>query len=394
MYFLTTLTPTYIIEVERIVIYMNENIQLLIDGKNAFPEIISCIKNAKQSVVINMFIWRDDNIGNQMAEAVLYAANNGVKVIISKDRYGVVLEKSEECKRSFFHKTQTLKEKLSIYTLEMTYPKNGKPEQVKDEYTPLYKKIINHPNIELQADKFKADHSKWYVIDDEILFVGGINIEDKENGCDINGNVYGDYMVKLEGKKYVEMFYHKLKTGLNKSEALFFGINQKEPKKHFEMEQLYLDLINNAKSHLHITMAYFSPLNNFTQAIISAHQRGVKVTIVIPEHANFQDASNRRNVSYLLKATNGEIEIYFSPKMLHTKLVMNEQYISLGSTNITKKAFNQLDELNLFIKNDDSTISQELKASIQKDIQSSKRITNYKEIKYNFLLAFAEGFIV
>ena len=40
---------------------------LLVDGKNAFPEILSCIESAQKSLVINMFIWRDDAIGNRLA---------------------------------------------------------------------------------------------------------------------------------------------------------------------------------------------------------------------------------------------------------------------------------------------------------------------------------------
>ena len=47
-----------------------------------------------------MFIWRDDNIGNKIAKAIIDAANRGVKVNISVDRYGVVLEKSEENKET------------------------------------------------------------------------------------------------------------------------------------------------------------------------------------------------------------------------------------------------------------------------------------------------------
>ena len=80
-----------------------ETMTLLVNGKNAFPEIIRCIENAQISIEINMFIWRDDEIGNRMANAVLSAADRGVKVCISVDRYGVVLEKSEESKKSFFH---------------------------------------------------------------------------------------------------------------------------------------------------------------------------------------------------------------------------------------------------------------------------------------------------
>ena len=373
---------------------MIENMTLLINGENAFPEIISCIESAKSSVAINMFIWRDDEIGNRMAESVLNAADRGVKVDISVDRYGVVLEKCEECKRSFFHKGQSLSEKAKIAVLEMCYPKNGRPGKVEDVYTPLYNRIIGHPNIAVSADVFKADHSKWYIIDDEILFVGGINIEDKENSCDINGNVYGDYMVKLCGKDFVEMFKHKLQSGCNTSDELFFGINRKTPDRLFEMEQLYLQLIQNASTRLHITMAYFSPLKNFLDEIIAAHKRGVRVSVVIPENANFQNASNRRTVKKLLEASDGQIEVYLSPKMLHTKLVMNESCISLGSTNITKKAFNQLDELNLFAKNDDSSFARALNSSVADDINAAKRIRRHEDVSYNSLLAFGESFMV
>ena len=371
-----------------------ESITLLVNGDHAFPEIIRCIEQAKVSVEINMFIWRDDRIGNRMAQAVLAAAGNGAKVFISVGRYGVVLEKSEECKRSFFHKEMTLSEKVTARALELFYPENSRPGQVKDAYTEIYRRVMAHPNIHVSADVFKADHSKYYIIDDEILFLGGINIEDKENGCDLSGRVYGDYMAKLCGKTYVEAFRTKLKTGQNTLSDVLFGVNLKQPVKRFEMEQLYLDLIHGARTQLHITMAYFSPLPAFMDAIIAAHRRGVRVTIVIPEKANFQNDSNRRAMRKLLKATGGGIEVCLSPRMLHTKLVMNEQTISFGSTNITKKAFAQLDELNLFVRRTDSAFTQALLNSVTADIATARRICSYRDISYRRLFAFLEGFMV
>ena len=62
--------------------------------------------------------------------------------------------------------------------------KNSLKYQI-DEISPLYTEIINHKNITVNCNEFKADHSKWYVIDDNTLFLGGVNIEDKENGADI-----------------------------------------------------------------------------------------------------------------------------------------------------------------------------------------------------------------
>ena len=142
---------------------------LLVDGKNAFPEIIKCIENAKASVYINMFIWRDDEIGNRVARAVLTAAERGAEVYISVDRYGVVLEKAEESKKSFFHKRQTLVEKLKTRSLELAYPMENAPKKANDTESELYLAIMSHPNIKVSRDEFKADHSKYYIIDDEIL---------------------------------------------------------------------------------------------------------------------------------------------------------------------------------------------------------------------------------
>ena len=158
---------------------MENAITLLVDGRQAFPEILRCIEHAKHSVEINMFIWRDDRIGNRVAQAVLTAANNGAKVHISVDRYGVVLEKCEEARRSFFHKKQTPAELAKVRLLELLYPETCGTGMDDDECSALYQRLISHPNIRISADVFKADHSKFYIIDDEILFVGGINIEDK-----------------------------------------------------------------------------------------------------------------------------------------------------------------------------------------------------------------------
>ena len=80
--------------------------------------------------------------------------------------------------------------------------------------------------------------------------------------------------------------------------------------------------------------------------------------------------------------------------MLHTKLVMNEQTISFGSTNITKKAFAQLNELNLFVKNIGSPFKRALDESISDDLRSARRVHTHREIHYHALMAFLESFLV
>ena len=370
-----------------------QQFSLLIDGKEAFPEILRCIDAAKKSIFVNMFIWRDDEIGNRVAAAVLAAAERGVQVVLSVDRYGVVLEKAEECKKSFFHKRQNLSERVKTAALEILYPIPGAPKRARDEETELYRAVMSHPNIRVERDKFKADHSKFYIFDDETLILGGVNIEDKENGADLQGRVYQDYMVKMEGQEYVAAFLAKRERGQDTGDGYFFGVNVKEPQRRFEMEGRYLELIAEAKEELVITMAYFSPLPQFVQAVAAAHRRGVRVTLLVPERANFQNDSNRRTVRKLLKMTDNGVTVYFSPKMVHTKLVASERWVSFGSCNITKKAFRQLDELNLFLPRESETAAQ-LMESVRENHGLSRAVADWRDVKYNRLLAWLEGFLV
>ena len=366
------------------------SITLLVDGREAFPEILRCIRRAERSIRINMFIWRDDEIGNRIAAAVLAAAERGVQVDISVDRYGVVLEKAEECKRSFFHKQQTLAEKVKTAALELLYPMPGAPKRARDVESTLYRAIMAHPNIRVERDTFKADHSKFYIFDGETVIMGGINIEDKENGQDMQGRVYQDYMVKLEGRQYVEGLLAALEGKVGDG---CFGANVKEPVRRFDMERLYLDMMDEAQEELVITMAYFSPLPRFMEAIAAAHRRGVRVTLLVPERANFQNDTNRKTVKKLLEMTENGITVYFSPKMVHTKLVANENWVSFGSTNITKKAFRQLNELNFFLRRG-SDAAEALMASVRENHALSRQVRCGRQVRYNALLAWLEGFLV
>ncbi|MBE6595122.1 MAG: phosphatidylserine/phosphatidylglycerophosphate/cardiolipin synthase family protein [Ruminococcaceae bacterium] len=367
---------------------------LLVDGKRAFPEIIRCIEAAKRSVEINMFIWREDAIGCRMAEAVLTAADNGARVYISVDRYGLVLEKAEEAKKSFFHEHPTVTERIKIKYLELCYP-NGGSKDKKEARGPLFQRVMTHPNITVSRDVFKADHSKFYIIDDEILFLGGINIEDKENGQDCKGRVYGDHMAKLCGVTHVTNFREKLANGADLSPEYRFGANVKdEGVRRFEMEERYLDMIRAAKERLHITMAYFSPLPQFLTAICDAAARGVEVSVLLPGSANFQHDTNMKTAKRLLQQSAGRVRVYLSPRMLHTKLLMTEETVSFGSTNITKKAFGQLSELNLFVPNGDFAFAEALRQSVAHDLAEATEVTDAKSLRYRRVIAALEGLLV
>ncbi len=370
---------------------MTEGLTLLRGGSEAFPAILSAIEEAKESILVHMFIWREDGIGRKMAEALLAAAERGVRVTVEKDRYGAVLEAAEESRLSFLHRRLTLTERIKASALAHLYAPYAGGWKKEAEST-LYNRLTGHENVTV-ADSFRADHSKFYIMDGRVLFLGGINIEDKECGADLCGRVYGDYMVRAEGRDTVASFLRAWQGGDILYGDLSFPHNRKETGRQL-MEEHYLSLINAAERELLVVMAYLSPLPRFLGAILDAAARGVRVRIMIPSSANFQNDTNRKAVCRLLKESGGLVEVYLSRKMLHTKLVLSEKEISLGSTNITKKAFCQLDELNLCIKNGESPLALALKEDLAFELAAAVRAHTPADVPYSRILSFFEGFLV
>ena len=120
-----------------------QNSTLLVDGAAAFDEILRCIDAAHSSILINMFIWRDDAIGNRLAHAVLRAADRGVHVAISADRVGMILERCEESERSFFHTNPSAFERFKIWGLRLGYPKNRSGVKAEHTGSELLEKLLS-----------------------------------------------------------------------------------------------------------------------------------------------------------------------------------------------------------------------------------------------------------
>ncbi len=371
----------------------SDTLRLYDSGREAFPALLSAIEKAKETIEIHMFIWREDRIGREMAEALLRAAERGVRVRIVKDRYGVVLERAEECRLSFLHPRVGLAERIKSSFLARFYAREAGRGRRQEE-SALYRRFISHRNITVEADRCLADHSKYYIFDGSLLFLGSMNIEDKEREHDLLGRTYGGYMVAFSGKAYVDaLLAARLGMPQDGAPGCRFLVNCKESGL-FQMEEHYLSLIASAKKELLIVMPYLSPLPRFLAAITDAARRGVRVRILIPRRSNFQNNSNLLAVKRLLAGGQERIAVYLSEKMMHTKLILTEARVSLGSCNITKKAFRQLDEANVELPITDSRFCRTLLASLERELASSLCLYDAKEIQYRPLVARLEGLLV
>ena len=375
----------------------NNEITLYNGGKEAFPRIIERIEKAEKSIVIAMFVWREDKIGNQIAEKLLEASNRGVTIHIIKDKLGMVFELAEEKKKSLFHNEFDLKLMIKARFMDLFYPMEGKSKYHKQTKGSIYQQIINNQNIKADKDNIRNDHSKYYIFDDSTLIMGGMNIEDKSIYTDVEGKEYIDFMIELNGEKYVEKLYDKINyiNQQNQDENIKYIINiENNSIRNFEIKHEMLDLLSSAKESVTIIMAYIGD-KDITGKIIEIANKGINVTILLPEKANLQNDLNMKTLKSIMSGTNNKINAYLSKKMVHAKMIIiDDRIVTFGSCNINKNSMTKLSELNILINiSSCKEFDEKLKLSLEENFKNTIKITDANMINYNPIKAMIENMI-
>lgn len=374
---------------------MEKSINLLVDGKESFEVILRNIKKSSSTILINMFIWRDDYIGNLIADELINAANRGVKIVISKDKLGAIFEYAEETRQSFFHKKIDILLSLQAYFINIFYPMKGKNKSQKQIINKKVDELINHKNITVAYNIKKEDHSKYYIFDDKILIMGGINIEDKELLTDVENKKYHDYMIEFIGVSYVKKFKNQYNKEIdhNKNDDVNFVFNVKNKKKNqFEVKRHILELLDLATISVDIVMAYLGD-KDIENKIIELVNNKIKVVIITSNKSNLQHDLNISVINRMMKKTNDLINIYLSENMIHSKLIrIDNKYVTVGSTNLNK-SINKLQELNTTIRLNNNNFSKNLEKSINDEIEVSKKVLKSSDLEYNKIKGIFESII-
>ena len=327
----------------------DDRITLLSGGGAAFEELLRLCGGARRSIDLNMFIWRDDEIGDRLGRALLQAADRGVRVTVSKDRYGGVYERAEETGQSFWHKGPDPLCGAAGLALRCIVPADRRAPAVRQRPSPLAESLRRHPNVTVDAGRFKLDHSKYYVFDEETLVLGGVNVEDKEITADITGAVYHDYMAEVRSAAEVRYFRDRLagRAAYDPRRAVDYFFNGlSEGRRRFGILPGFLSVIAGARRSLRIMMPYIGE-RRLNAALLQAAERGVEVLLVLPKKANLQHDYNMRAAERLYRDSGGLISVWLTPLMCHAKLMIaDEDVVTLGSANMNRDATSRGLELN------------------------------------------------
>jgi cardiolipin synthase len=314
-----------------------DELELLVDGEEAFTKIMAAIDSATDSIYIQTYIWKDDLTGKQVVTGLKSAIRKGVKVTVRKDILGTVFELGDILK--------------------------GKP-------SPVFTKegLKEHENINVQLEVFAdTDHSKYFIVDERLVIVGGMNIADEYH------TQWHDYMVLIRSSRWAKAFKNKVLDSIPWPAPAPFVITVND-RKATEIRTAFIEMIDNADENIIIEHAYFSD-DKVIAAVKRAAAKGVVVEIILPAKPDTHGYANMVTVNKLLSpGTKKNVRIYFFPKMSHAKVALADGKIAvIGSANLTPRSMLTSREVALFVHGTpDDPFIKKLRDQLAADIAESK----------------------
>jgi cardiolipin synthase len=316
----------------RPIVFAGNRVQLLVNGEAYFPQLFAAIEAARRSILIETYIFADDNIGTRVGAALVAAAGRGVVVRMLIDGYG-----------GGDHARRLVKELVVQGVDARIY----RPER----WWRLERKLL------------RRLHRKMAVFDDALAFVGGINIIDDHNLPESEKGRLGprfDFAVRCEGPivsaialAMKRLWWTVLFVDPRKTSGRLPMMSMQPPLGAFPdgvaaslllrdnlrhrrvIERAYLTALERARDDVLIANAYFLPGRRFRAALREATARGVRVRLLLQGRVEYaiQHFGQRALYGQLLAAG---IEIYeYVPSYLHAKVaVIDDRWATVGSSNI------------------------------------------------------------
>lgn len=318
---------------------------LLVDGAEAFNDTLAAIDAATSAIHIQTFIWKDDHIGRQVVAHLKAAADRGVKITVRKDMVGTVFELGDIL--------------------------DGKPSPVFTEAG-----LKEYANIDVQLEPFSdTDHSKYFIIDQQRVILGGMNIADEYH------RQWHDYMAAIHSREWTRAFMARVLDGRPwPGQAPFFiAVNDRIAT---EIRTALIEMIDRAATSIIVEHAYFSD-DLIIAALLRAGRRGVAVTLILPEIPDTHGPANKVTINRLLGQEAGQaIRVYLYPRMSHAKVALADGTMAaVGSANLTPRSMLTSREIVLFVhgRKEDGFIRR-LDEQLATDMAAGTRVTKPFEL--------------
>ncbi len=342
--------------------YDGNEVRLIMSGREKFELMFEDIRNAKSSVHLEYFNFRNDSIASLLFDILREKRKQGVEVRALFDGFGND-SNNRPLKK---HHIQSLRDdSIDIH-----------------EFDPVRFPWVNHI--------WPRDHRKIVVIDGHIAYTGGMNVADyyivgteqvgewRDMHCRIEGPVVNelqDIFARIWQKVTKEQLSNpKYYRGKDKGDMTVGIVNREPNKTNKIMRQLYINALDDAQDSIQIINPYFTLTPSVKKAIHRAIDRGVKVDILVSAKSDIPLTPDAvyYNVHKLMKR-GANIWLY-QPGFHHSKIMMVDgKFCTVGSTNLDARSLRFDYEVNALIVN--TKITQELQDMFIRDTKKSVKLT-------------------
>lgn len=320
----------------------NNSVTLLMSGQEKFDDMFCAIRQARSSVHLEYFNFRNDSIASLLFDLLAEKAKEGVEVRALFDGFGNDSNNQPLLKK---HIKAIRKRGIEIY-----------------EFDPIRFPWINHV--------LHRDHRKIVVIDGQIAFTGGMNVADyyingtpqvgewRDMHCRIDGDEVNTLQAiflriwnktarqNVHGAKYFRgirggYYFHDLKPDTCCTAGhKMVGIINREPRTSNKIiRQFYINAINDAKDSIKLVNPYLTLTGKLKRALKRAVKRGVKVEVMVSAKSDIPLTPDCvfYNVHKLMKHG---VDVYiYEPGFHHTKIIMVDGlFCTVGSANLNSRS--------------------------------------------------------
>lgn len=347
------------------------NAVLIKSGHEYFDTLKKLIREAKDAIQIQVYIFEDDHTGNEIGHCLIAAAKKNVKVQVLLDGYA-----SRNLSKEFIQQIRKAGIQLRFFE-------------------PIWKSKYYYFG--------RRFHCKIVVIDGKKALVGGINISDRYN--DMPGMpAWLDYAVLIEGETAFELhklclqFFFKRKkieTWVDKQLTLPTHVGAMNTAMRIrrndwvmnknQISGTYMEMLRNAENEIIMMSSYLIPNKFFRKQISAALKRGVHIKFILAAKSDVYLAKNAERYFYRWALRN-QIQIFeYLPSVLHSKLaICDNKMATIGSYNINDiSAFASM-ELNIDVI--DTLFVQSVRKTIDKIIALECVEINKENMKNNYSL--------
>ncbi len=312
------------------------NVEIITDFRTMSDRLVSDIEGARHHINMLFFKFEDDAAGRRIADALIRKAEDGVQVRLIYDDAGNLM-----VPRRFYRRLRQHGIKVRGFMRI---------------FLPILSRDYNSRN-----------HRKVVVIDGEVGYMGGMNIAQRY-AEGLRWGIWRDTHIRITGPAVSELqtsfltdwkFTKGDEPDLDSmypynppcGNTLMQIVTGGPMDKWNVMMQAYMTAIASARSYAYLQSPYFIPPEPLMRVLQNAALSGVDVRVMIPYRGDKGILPPLASKSYIADALASGMKIYFFRKgYMHAKtLVIDDSLVTIGSTNIDFRGFEQDFEINAFL---------------------------------------------